>query len=458
MNCPGEPQPALVGQLPGGYPPVGDCRTSAQVGGIATNPALPNPIQLTANTGKPGYATRNQRYWQRNLAVCVFGSFTTLVSLSMLLPFLPLYVEQLGAKSPAAVLQWSGIAFGAAFFGSAMVAPLWGALADRYGRKPMLVRAALGMAVMMSLIGVAHSVTDLVVLRLAAGLLGGYASASVMMISMQAPRTHTGWALGVLSTGALTGNLVGPLVGGFLPAWVGIRGTFFVGGAMIAVAAAATIFLVREDFDRSVDAKPRVSSSGTSGPAVSRVVIGALLLTAMMVLLANMSIEPIITVYIGELGVPHDRLARMAGIVMAASAFGAMLTAPRLGALADRIGGWKVIVGCLVATGLVMLPQAFVTSWWQLAVLRGVMGMTLAGLLPSIAKLLRQSVDESRMGRTFGYLQSAQFSGQVIGPLIGGQIGAYAGLRQVFLVTGSLLLLCAGLNCWVQGWQKRLMR
>ncbi|NIF75657.1 multidrug efflux MFS transporter, partial [Burkholderia sp. Ap-962] len=185
----------------------------------------------------------------------MFGSFTTLVSLSMLLPFLPLYVEQLGVHSPAGIVQWSGVAFGATFFGTAITAPLWGRLADRYGRKPMLVRAALGMAVVMSLIGIAHSVAQLVALRLAAGLIGGYASASIVMVGTQAPRERAGWALGVLSTGALAGNLVGPLVGGFLPGLVGIRGTFFVGGAMIAVAAAATIGLVREDFDRRIDAR-----------------------------------------------------------------------------------------------------------------------------------------------------------------------------------------------------------
>jgi DHA1 family multidrug resistance protein-like MFS transporter len=170
----------------------------------------------------------------------------------------------------------------------------------------------------------------------------------------------------------------------------------------------------------------------------------------MMVLLANMSIEPIITVYIGGLGVQADHLARIAGLVMACSALGSMLTAARLGALADRIGGWNVIVGCLVLTGLVMIPQAVVTEWWQLAGLRMLMGMTLAGLLPSIAKLARHSVDESKTGQMLGYLQSAQFSGQVIGPVIGGQIGVALGLHSVFFVTGSLLVACAGLALWAR--------
>ena len=401
-------------------------------------------IGLTNNTAS--YAARNTLYWRRNLFICVFGSFTTLVSLSMLLPFLPLYVQQLGVTSQAAIVQWSGVAFGATFLGTAVTAPLWGRLADRYGRKPMLVRAAVGMAIVMSLIGMAHNVTELVILRLLAGLIGGYASASIVMIGTQAPRERAGWALGILSTGSLAGSLVGPLVGGVLPSVISIRSTFFAGGAMIAVAALLTILFVREDFHPDSDAKARASSHATAPKLANRTVMITLLLTAMMVLLANMSIEPIITVYISHLNVPTDHLARTAGIVMACSAFGSMLTAARLGALADRIGSWNVIIGCLVLTGLVMVPQAFVTHWWQLAALRGLMGMTLAGLLPSIAKLVRHTATESQSGTMLGYLQSAQFAGQVVGPLIGGVIGVHLGLHAVFFVTGSLLIACAVLG------------
>jgi MFS family permease len=418
-------------------------------------PAHPLLNAAAAPASRPvllSYAERNERHWKRNLMVCVFGSFTTLVSLSMLLPFLPLYVKQLGVESTGAVIQWSGIAFGATFLGTGLTAPLWGRLADRYGRKPMLVRAAIGMAIVMSLIGVVHSVHQLVALRLIAGLVGGYSSASTVMVGSQAPRDRAGWALGILSTGALAGNLIGPLVGGFLPGWIGIRGTFFAGGAMIAVAALLTIFVVKEDFSPADQAKHRAASAASvSTRKTHYAVVAALLVTAMMVLLANMSIEPIITVYISSLGVHADHLTRVAGIVMASSALGSVLTAARLGALADRIGSWNVIIGCLVATGLVMIPQAFVVHWWQLAGLRVLMGMTLAGLLPAIAKLARQSVDESKTGQMLGYLQSAQFSGQVIGPVIGGQIGVALGLDSVFFVTGTLLVLCAALAQWARG-------
>ncbi|KUY54176.1 MFS transporter [Burkholderia sp. RF2-non_BP3] len=408
---------------------------------------FPAPDTVRAGRSAASYAERNARYWRRNLAVCVFGSFTTLVSLSMLLPFLPLYVRQLGVDAQSAVIEWSGVAFGATFLGTAVTAPLWGRLADRFGRKPMLVRAALGMAVVMSLIGIAHNVQEFVALRLVAGLVGGYASASTVMVDTQAPRERAGWALGILSTGALAGNLVGPLVGGLLPGWLGIRGTFFAGGAMIAVAALLTILVVKEDFHADTDALARHARATTEATTrrTDRAAVAALLVTAMMVLLANMSIEPIITVYIGGLGVDGSHLARVAGVVMACSALGSMLTAARLGALADRIGSWNVIVGCLLLTALAMVPQAFVSHWWQLAALRVLMGMTLAGLLPSIGKLVRQSVDERATGQMLGYLQSAQFGGQVIGPVIGGQIGVALGLHSVFFVTAALLTACAGL-------------
>ncbi|SAL83209.1 major facilitator transporter [Caballeronia terrestris] len=409
-----------------------------------------NSFTSSSRTEHISYVVRNERYWRRNLIICVFGSFTTLVGLSMLLPFLPLYVQQLGVTSTAGIVQWSGIAFGITFLGTAITAPIWGQLADRYGRKPMLIRAAVGMAVVMSTIGLAHNVYELVALRFAAGLVGGYASAATVMIGTQAPSERSGWALGVLSTGVLAGNLIGPLIGGLLPGLIGIRGAFFAAGGMIAIAAVLTVTLVREDFSRPLKRAVNEPVSGEPGKRSNRAALAALLGTATMVLLANMSIEPIITVYIAELGVGHERLASVAGIVMACSAFGSMLMAARLGALADRIGGWNVIVGCLVATGLVMLPQAFVTHWWQLAVLRGAMGMTLAGLLPSITKLVRLSVDDRQSGKMLGYLQSSQYAGQVIGPLIGGAIGVHFGMRSVFFVTSALLIVCAVLDRWAK--------
>src|ERR1700742_3195833 len=196
--------------------------------------------------------------WRRNLVICVFGSFTTIVAMTLLLPFLPLYVEQLGVTDHAAIAEWSGIAYGATFFSAALTAPVWGWLADLYGRKSMLIRASLGMAIAMSLIGMAHNVWELVGLRLFAGFAGGYTSGSTILVATQTPKGRSGWALGMLSSGIMAGNLVGPLVGGVLPPLIGIRSTFVLAGATIFVTFLGTTFLIREERG------PRKTGSGKS--------------------------------------------------------------------------------------------------------------------------------------------------------------------------------------------------
>jgi DHA1 family multidrug resistance protein-like MFS transporter len=217
---------------------------------------------------------------------------------------------------------------------------------------------------------------------------------------------------------------------------------------MITCAAILTILVVKEEFDPAADARNDNRASESSSAVNSNVfVIPALLSVAMIIMLANMSIEPLINVLVATLGVASESVARASGVVMACSALGSMLTAARLGALADRIGGWNVIIGCLILAALSIIPQAFAKTWWQLAGLRFLMGMALAGLLPSVAKIARQSVEEWRTGRVLGYVQSAQYAGQVLGPILGGQIGVWFGLRAMFFVTSALLFLSGGVAC-----------
>ena len=382
-------------------------------------------------------------HWRRNLIVCVFGSFTTIVAMTLLLPFLPLYVEELGVKSHAAIVQWSGVAYGATFLSAALTAPLWGRLGDRYGRKLMLIRASLGMAVAMSLIGMAHNVWQLVALRLLAGLLGGYASGSTVLVATQTPKDRCGWALGVLSSGIMAGNLAGPLIGGSLPPLIGVRATFLAAGALIFIAFLATAFLLRED--------PRLAPKKTEkqqldwqaipdrGPVVAMLVTGALLMVA------NMSIEPIITVFVAQI-VEVRQVTFVAGLVMSAAALGSILSASRLGRLADRIGHWNVIVACLAVSAVLLIPQAFVSAGWQLVVLRFLMGMALGGLLPCVASVIRHSVPQTIAGKMLGYSTSSQYAGQVLGPLLGGFVGGHFGMRAVFLGTCVLMAIGAIYN------------
>jgi MFS family permease len=394
----------------------------------------------------PPAREQSSPYWLRNLLVCVFGSFTTIVAMTLLLPFLPLYVAQLGVSSEASIVRWSGVAFGATFFAAAVAAPLWGKLADLYGRKPILIRASLGMAITMSLLGTVHTVWQLVALRLLAGLLGGYASGAVVMVATQAPRERTGWALGTLSSGAMAGNLVGPLVGGALPALIGIRETFFLAGGMIFIAFLATTLLIKENFVRPQRVAEKRTRAGAWRALPERGPLVAMLITALLLMFANMSIEPIITVFVSQIVPDRTHVTLYAGFVMSASALGSVLAASRVGRIADRVGAWKVVVACLFCCAVLLIPQAFVTAAWQLVLLRFLMGIALAGLLPSITSVIRRNVPDKDAGYFLSYATSAQYTGQVTGPLMGGMLGGALGMRSVFIATSILMLAGALFN------------
>lgn len=383
----------------------------------------------------------SEPYWQRNLYVCVFGAFTTIVAMTLLLPFLPLYVEQLGVNDPAAIVQWSGAAYAGTFFTAALTAPLWGRLGDRYGRKLMLIRASLGMALAMALVGLAQTAWQLVALRLLAGLLGGYASGSTILVATQAPRARAGWALGVLSCGIMAGNLAGPLLGGALPPLVGIRNTFFLCAGFIFIAFLATAFLVKE----SPRAGPTSVFSREATPTRWNRPVATMLVTAGVLMFATMSIEPIITVYFQQLGTVQ--VTWMAGLAMSATALGSILSASRLGALADRLGAWRVLCACLATAAALLVPQALVTEGWQLVLLRLAMGLALGGLLPCISSIIRHSVPGHGAGRLLGYSTSCQYAGQVLGPLAGGFLGGHYGMRSVFWAT-CLVLAALALFTW----------
>ena len=378
--------------------------------------------------------------WQKNLLVCWFGCFATAAGISQIAPVLPLYIEHLGVHNIEQIEQWSGIAFGATFIIMAIASPIWGQAADKYGRKPMLLRASLGMAIIITAMGFVNNVYQLVGLRLIQGAVSGFVSAAITLIATQAPRERAGWALGTLSTGAVGGMLLGPLIGGYLAETWGFRSVFFATGSLLMIAFMASLLFVQEDFKAPTT---KVLSFREVWNVIPnpRVMI-TMFVTTFILQLALLSIEPIITVYVTELRVTNH-VVLISGMAFAASGFGNMLAASQLGKLSDRIGPQKVMLVALIIAGLLFIPQAFVTTPWQLMGLRFLLGIAAAGLLPSINTLIMRNTPHSITGRAFGYNQSAQFLGSFAGSLLGGQMAASFGIHYVFFVTGTLLLLNA---------------
>lgn len=377
--------------------------------------------------------------WKRNLLICWLGSFATSSALSQVAPILPLYIQELGINDLSAIEVWSGIAFGSTTFVMAFFSPFWGKLADKYGRKPMLLRASLGMSIVVGSISLANSVYQLIALRVIMGTISGYNSGSITLIATQAPKDKAGWALGTLSTGAVSGMLLGPLIGGYLVEILGVRYIFLVMGFLLLIAFFLTLFFVHENFTPSE--KSLMSFSAIWQSLNDKSLIVGMFVTTFIVQMALFSIEPVITVYVSTISVHTDHLAFISGLVFASSGFSSILAAPWLGRLSDHVGAHKVILMALICATILFIPQAFVKNEWQLMGLRFLVGIATGAMLPSINTILKQNIPSAIAGRMFSYNQTAQFLGVFCGSVFGGQIAAHFGIRTLFFSTSFLLFI-----------------
>ncbi|MDU2064917.1 MAG: multidrug efflux MFS transporter [Sporomusaceae bacterium] len=382
--------------------------------------------------------------WKRNLFICWIGAFATASALSQIAPILPLYVEHLGVSDLESIEMWSGLAFGITGMMMALVSPLWGQAADRFGRKAMLLRASLGMAIVLFFMSFVTSVYQLVGLRLLMGTISGFNSGAITLIATQTPRDRAGWALGTLSTGMVGGSLLGPLIGGFLAEFLGVRSVFLSTSVLLLIAFALTLCFVKENF--TLGDKKIFTTKQVWQMIPQRKLLLSMFLTTYLLSAALFSIEPIITVYIKQLMLETDHVALISGLVFAASGLASMISAPRLGKLSDKIGPEKVMTAALFIASLLFIPQAFVKNEWQLLGLRFLLGLATAALLPSVNTLIKRTTPDQVTGRIFGYNQSAQFLGMFSGSVLGGQTAAFLGIRSVFFVTSLLMLINA---CWV---------
>ena len=380
--------------------------------------------------------------WKRNLIVCWFGTFVTLIGMSQIAPIMPLYIKHLGIHNTSTIEQISGIAFGATFMVSAIFSPIWGYAADKLGRKPMLLRASLGMAIVVGSMGLAQNVYQLIGLRILQGVITGYSTACTTLIATQTEKKHAGWALGVLSTAFVSGSLLGPLVGGYLDEFLGLQFTFFLTGGLMLVVFFTTIFFVKEDFV-SPEKKKVQSIKEIWRELPNQSIILTLFISSFILQLAYYSIEPIITVYIGQLSKNLNHVALISGMAFSASGLASILAAPRLGKLSDKIGPQKVVLGALVLAGIIFIPQAFVKNPWQLMALRFCLGIATSGLAPSINTLLKKITPQQLTGRIFGFNISAYYMGTFAGSVLGGQIAAHLGIKYVFFITSTLLFFNA---------------
>ena len=379
--------------------------------------------------------------WKVNLISVWFGCFFTGLAISQILPFLPLYVSQLGVSSHEALSMWSGLTFSVTFLVSAIVSPMWGSLADRKGRKLMLLRASLGMAIAILLQAFASNVWQLFLLRALMGLTSGYIPNAMALVASQVPRERSGWALSTLSTAQISGVIGGPLMGGFLADHVGLRAVFIITAILLMVSFLVTLFLIKEGARPTVSKAQRLSGKAVFASLPYPGLMIALFVTTMVIQLCNGSVGPILALFIKSMEPDSNNIAFLSGMIAAVPGVSALIAAPRLGKLGDRIGTARILMATLVVAVVLFFAMSFVTTPFQLGVLRFLLGFADGAMLPAVQTLLVKYSSDQVTGRIFGYNQSFMYLGNVAGPLIGASVSAMAGFRWVFVATAVVVLL-----------------
>ncbi|BBW20614.1 multidrug efflux MFS transporter [Enterobacter kobei] len=379
--------------------------------------------------------------WKVNLISVWFGCFFTGLAISQILPFLPLYVSQLGVTSHEALSMWSGLTFSVTFLVSAIVSPMWGSLADRKGRKLMLLRASLGMAIAILLQAFATNVWQLFFLRAVMGLTSGYIPNAMALVASRVPRERSGWALSTLSTAQISGVIGGPLLGGFLADHVGLRAVFIITAILLVVSFLVTLFLIKEGGRPVVSKSERLSGKAVFASLPYPGLMISLFVTTMVIQLCNGSVGPILALFIKSMEPDSNNIAFLSGMIAAVPGVSALISAPRLGKLGDRIGTARILMATLIFAVVLFFAMSFVTSPLQLGVLRFLLGFADGAMLPAVQTLLVKYSSDQVTGRIFGYNQSFMYLGNVAGPLIGASVSAMAGFRWVFAATAIVVLI-----------------
>jgi DHA1 family multidrug resistance protein-like MFS transporter len=386
-----------------------------------------------------GAALGSAPNWQRTLGALWLAQTLTIIGFSLRTPFLPFFVAELGARNLETQVLWAGAinAGGAAVM--AITAPLWGALADRYGRKLMVLRAMVAGSLTIGLMALATSPWQLFVLRLVEGGFTGTVTAATTLAASTVPRERLGFGLGLMQMAVFSGSAVGPLIGGVLADQIGYRATFVLAGSLLLVSALLVAFLVEERFEPP----PRRAGHGETGGETWRLLLAPALLGIVVSLFAlraaSMALQPIVPLLVAQLARGSSAVNSLAGLAMGVSGMTSAVASVGLGRLSDRIGQRPLLIASGALAAATFLPLGLTTQVWQVIVLQALFGIASGGMLPTANALVARLTPEGRRGTIYGFTTTASSLGAFVGPLVGTALAAALGLHAPFLVIGLAL-------------------
>ena len=379
--------------------------------------------------------------WRKNLWLLVATQIVLRAAMSLIKPFLPLYLPEIGVTAVSEIAFWSGILSSINFVGQAIFSPVWGRLADRYGRKAMVVRSTVFIAVFNVILALVSNVYEMAVLRFIMGAMAGFNAAAIALVATTTPEEHLGYSLGMIQTGQMAGNIFGPALGGVLAGFWGYRGSFVAAGIMSLVMTFVIFFGVDEDRNR-LDAVTQEKTARRHGlRLLTNPGIAALFIVIIFAQFGLQSSDSLIPLYISTI-YHGNSLNFVVALAFAGPAVVNLFMAPVIGRWGDKNGNKSVLVFSLIGMGLVLLPQAVVSSAIWLIILRCLAGLFTGGVLPSVQALLGHMTVFELRGLIFGLAASATAIGNFLGPMMGGVIASKAGISPVFVFTG-IGMFCA---------------
>ncbi len=411
--------------------------------------------------------------WRRNLTFVWIGVFVSLLGASFVFPFMPLYIEELGVTKESSIAYLTGITASAAGLSLTLTAPIWGTMADRYGRKPMFLRAMIGAGVIIGVMGLVTAVWQLILLRFLMGAFAGTMGAAAALIASGTPRERSGQALGLLQTAAFSSSMIGPFLGGLVASNLGIRDSFIFCAALYLIAAVLAFFFVKESKlqPSEMDEHGKRKSSGSLAQNLKVVVAEKQVLVMLGLLfclnLSNTFVRPVQPISIDgfALGlgdakrvplhlpfIDADLKVAMAtgvlfGVIGGTSTIAALIVSP----LGQRIGYKNAITVAAMMAGLLYLPMAFVNTYSTFLLSFGAVGLFQGAMLPGTNAVLAANAPEGKHGSVFGVAASMQSMALLIGPLAGGFVSGTFGNHAVYIVIG-IVLVAAGIaaRAWVK--------
>ncbi|SCM82988.1 Major facilitator superfamily MFS_1 [uncultured Sporomusa sp.] len=389
--------------------------------------------------------------WRKNLWTLALAVMLSGASYTMLVPFLPLYLLDIGA-SPENVNMWSGLVLSSSFLVSAFLAPYWGRCADKSGRRRMLLRAGFSLAFVYFLGYLVRNPVELLIVRLLQGVASGFVPAAMAIVAASTPKEHMGFSLGIMQTTLLIGGIVGPLLGGSLSHIFGMRFSFVIAAAIIFGGTVIAGMLVKEPENNATAVQEGGMLDDLKTAFANRQLVQMLCLLFAVQTVA-MLLQPLIALYISELQGTMEGAALTAGIVYSLAGIAGAIAAPLWGRIGQRRGFAQVLTIAFLGAGMFSFSQYFSADIYQFSVLQFLYGLFVVGVFPAINTIAVSCTDPNSRGRVFGLTTTANHLGSMTGPLIGGMVSFWIGIRPVFLITGGVLLALGGLV--FLNWHKR---